>query len=187
MPRPKTVDDATVLNSALKAMAEKGTAFTLADVARDVGLSRATLIQRFGDRDAFLVRMAEQELSATRAWLADQPVTDDPDGLWDFLVAIISGMGNGDSFSGRIVIAALEARDPDLRAFAACRYDLVQQAITDRLPADCDRRQVAEHVHSVIAGATMQWLVTDKQVDLPTFVLQRVRWALARLSLWTRD
>lgn len=185
MPRPKTVDDEIVLNAALKAMAEKGTAFTLTDVARDVGLSRATLIQRFGDRNAFLRRMAEQELSATRVWLEEQPVTDDPDGLWGFLEAIIGGMGNGDSFSGRIVIAALEARDPELRALAACRYDLVQQAIADRLPADCDRRQVAEHIHSVIAGATMQWIVSDRQVDLPSFVLRRVRWALAHLSLWT--
>ncbi len=69
MPRPKTISDEAVLSAALKVMARRGTAFTLSDVAKAVELSRATLIQRFGDRETFLRRMAEHEVEQTRAWL----------------------------------------------------------------------------------------------------------------------
>lgn len=185
MPRPKTKSDEAVLSAALEVMARRGTAFTLSDVATAVELSRATLIQRFGDRETFLRRMAEHEVEQTRAWLECQPVDGGAAGLWTFLEAIISGMGDGDGFSARVVIAALEAQDPALRTLAGKRYALVQEAIALRLPIDCARKETAEHLHAVIAGATMQWVASAQTDDLTKHVLSRVRWALDRLSLWT--
>jgi TetR/AcrR family transcriptional regulator, macrolide resistance operon repressor len=185
MPRPKTISDHVVLAAALEAMAQKGTAFTLADVGRAVGLSRATLIQRFGDRDRFLLRMAEHDVAETQKWLAGQPVETGEQAFWTFMEDIITGMGSGDSFAARIVIAALEARDPGLRSLAASRYGLVQDAIAERLPKGCDAVETAAHLHSVIAGATMQWIASSRCETLSTFVLRRVRWAIDRLSLWT--
>lgn len=178
MPRPKLVSDEDVLAASLEVLATQGIAFTLADLARRVGLSRATLIQRFGDRDAILRRMAEFEVSAARDWINAFPKGDGAEGLWRFLEAIVRGMGGGEGFSARVQIAALEVRDPALRALAEERYQLVQAAIAERLPEGLPHRETAAHLHAVIAGATMQWVVTDGTTDLSDFVLDRLRWAM---------
>jgi TetR/AcrR family macrolide resistance operon transcriptional repressor len=178
MPRPKLVSDEDVLAVALDVLAEKGSTFTLSDLARRVGLSRATLIQRFGDRDAILLRMAEYELEATRLWLDSCSVVRSTDGLWQFLEEIVCGMDSGSGFSARVQIAALEVRDPALRALADEKYQLVQAAIAERLPEGSPRRELAVHLHAVIAGATMQWVVTDGATTLSEFVLHRLHWAM---------
>ena len=181
MPRHKTVSDDDVLAAALGVMADSGMGFTLTELAVRVGLSRATLIQRFGDRDAILRRIAEHEVAATRAWLDGLPVERGADGLRRFLETIVSSMGSGDGFSARVQIAALEARDPALRALADARYALVQDAIALRLPDGPDRGETARHLHAVVAGATMQWVASDGSVGLSDFVLDRVRWCLNTL------
>lgn len=181
MPRPKTVADIEVMNAAIEVLAQRGMAeFTLSEIARRVGLSRATLIQRFGDRDAILRRMAEHEVAATRQYLESLPIETGPRGLCRFLDEIIRSMGPGEGFSVRVAIAALEARDPDLRAMANVRYGLVQEAMMARLPDNPDREEIARTLHAVIAGATMQW-VASEHPDLAAYVLEAVGRAACRL------
>ncbi|GLQ78891.1 macrolide 2'-phosphotransferase [Mesorhizobium huakuii] len=182
MPRPKTVSDEDVLAAALEVLATHGTNFTLTELARHVGLSRATLIQRFGDRDAILLKLAQREVSMTRAWLNGLPIENGPDGLWRFLTRIVESMGTGDGFSVRVLIASLEAADPALRALAGERYGLVQDAIAARLPDDPRRHETARHLHAVIAGAAMQWVATNRSMGLSAFVLHRLRWSLEKQS-----
>lgn len=185
MPRPKTVSDENVLSAALEVLAAKGAGFTLAELARHVGLSRATLIQRFGDRDAILLKLAQHEVAATRAWLDSIPIDTDSDGLWRFLQTIVSSMGSGDGFSVRVALASLEASDPALRALAGKRYKLVQDAIAARLPSGPEQMKTAVHLHATIAGATMQWVATDGAIPLSDFVLSRIRWALKNCRIAT--
>ena len=182
MPRPKTVSDEEVLSAALDVMATSGMVFTLSDISRRVGLSRATLIQRFGDRDSILRKMAEHEVEATRLWLEGLPVAEGVDALWHFLEQIVSSMGEGDGFSARVQIAAFESRDPVLSSLADERYALVQNAIAARLPEGTGQLETAKHLHAVIAGATMQWVVTDGSEGLSSFVLARLRWAVKSLD-----
>ena len=84
MPRPKTISDAEVIEAALATLAEKGPAFTITDIADRVKLSRATLIQRFGDRQAILLRMADFQVEQTRLWLDGLPSESGPAALRDF-------------------------------------------------------------------------------------------------------
>lgn len=179
MPRPKTVSDEDVLSGALEVLGAKGTGFTLSQVAEHVGLSRATLIQRFGDRDAILLRMAEHEVALTRDWLDGLPVEHGTDGLLRFLETIVGSMGAGEGFSVRVAVAALETENPRLRVLAGQRYRLVQEAIALRLPGGPDRMERAVHLHAIIAGASMQWVASDGSVGLADYIMQRLRWALA--------
>ncbi|GLQ55892.1 TetR/AcrR family transcriptional regulator [Devosia nitrariae] len=181
MPRPKTLSDEDVLASALEVLASRGTSFTLSEVAEHVGLSRATLIQRFGDRDAILLRMAQHEVALTRTWLDSLPVETGPDALWRFLETIVLSMGAGEGFSVRVAIAALEIENSALRVLAGQRYALVQEAIAARLPDTPERAETAAHLHTVIAGASMQWVASDGTTGLSDFILKRLRWAIEHL------
>lgn len=185
MPRPKTVSDEDLLTAALEVLAARGAGFTLAELAEHVGLARATIIQRFGDRDAILVRMAEHEVALTREWLATLPVEQAPGALWHFLETIVRSMGTGEGFSVRVTVAAIEAASPTLRRLAGERYGLVQEAIAARLPKSADREAIAQHLHAVIAGASMQWVASDGALPLPDFILERLRWALRKAQVET--
>lgn len=181
MPRPKTVSDADVMSAAVGVLGERGMAeFTLADIARKVGLSRAALIQRFGDRDQILLAIARHEVEATRTYLDSLGFEPGPAGLWRFLAEIIGSMGAGEGFSVRVALAALEARDPTLKELAGRRYQMVQEAIAARLPEREDRAEIACHLHAVIAGATMQWVASPHD-NLAAHVLERTAWAYDRL------
>jgi AcrR family transcriptional regulator len=181
MPRPKRVSDAEVLDAAVAVLAERGMgAFTLSEIAGRVGLARATLIQRFGDRDALLRLMAEYEVAATRAYLDGLPVETGLRGLWSFIEEVVGSMGPGDGFAVRVAIAAMEARDPYLRMLAGRRYALVQDALAARIPDHPDRQEIARTLHAVIAGATMQWVASDHP-DLAADVLDQVGRAVRRI------
>lgn len=182
MPRPKTISDAEVIEAALATLAEKGPAFTITDIADRVKLSRATLIQRFGDRQAILLRMADFQVEQTRLWLDGMPSESGPAAFRAFVETIVNSMGEGAGFSAHVAIAALEARDPALRARAAERYRLVQQAIAERAAFHRDPMGFAGHVHAVIAGATMQWVADHGQSGLADFILARLRWAIAEMA-----
>lgn len=181
MTRPKTISDEDVLAAALEVLAETGDNFTLSDIAKRVGLSRATLIQRFGNKEAILLRIATFEAEATQAWLDGLAQDNASNELWPFLEQIVGSMGRGDGFAARVTLASLEAREPALRALAHKRYTLVQNAIAARLPPGADRDRTAEHLHAIIAGSTMQWVASDNETGLSDFVLARLRWALKAL------
>jgi AcrR family transcriptional regulator len=58
-PRPRSVSDADILLAAGKAIGRVGPGkLTLAEVGREVGLSAATLVQRFGSKRGLLVAIA---------------------------------------------------------------------------------------------------------------------------------
>ena len=68
MPRPKLKSDDEVLEAATVVLKRCGPIeFTLSGVAKEVGLSRAALIQRFTNRDTLLVRMLDGRQLFVRA------------------------------------------------------------------------------------------------------------------------
>ncbi len=70
MPRPKLKSDDEVLEAATVVLKRCGPIeFTLSGVAKEVGLSRAALIQRFTNRDTLLVRMMERGVEQVRHYL----------------------------------------------------------------------------------------------------------------------
>src|SRR5262245_6376789 len=70
-PRPRTKDDAAILDAAARIMSRLGPAkFTLATVAGEVGLSAATLVQRFGSKRGLLLALAETSRDSVDACFA---------------------------------------------------------------------------------------------------------------------
>lgn len=161
MPRPKTHSDDEVLDAALAALLEKGpAAFTLADVAKGVGLSRAAVIQRFGDKASLHRKVAERLTQQVVDYFECTPFGPGLGPLWEMLKDLIAGMGGGDGTEGYLLMMWAEVRDPGLRELAARRNALVRRAIADRVPSGPhDAEATAALVQAVLQGACMQWLV----------------------------
>jgi AcrR family transcriptional regulator len=68
MPRPRTVTDEHILGAAHRAMARLGPGrLTLADIAKEAGLSPATLIQRFGSKRGLMLALWNGALCGVQA------------------------------------------------------------------------------------------------------------------------
>lgn len=136
MPRPKSLPDEAVLESALTLMREHGPdALSFGTLAKATGLSGATLVQRFGSKPA-LVKAAtshawDQLDSATAAAIAAAP--DGAEGVVSLLVAL-SGYGDIETYADNLLILREDLRDPDLRARGRAWYAVLIAAIHSRLP-----------------------------------------------------
>jgi AcrR family transcriptional regulator len=70
-PRPRSVSDDQILAAAARTIGRVGPArLTLAHVAREVGLSPATLVQRFGSKRNLLLSLARQGAGGENDYLA---------------------------------------------------------------------------------------------------------------------
>lgn len=183
MPRPRLHSDEVILDATRAVLKRRGpSAFTLNDVAIEVGISRAALIQRFQNRDTLLQYALERAVDVTRQFLEEQPVEVGPQALWRFLQKLCEVFGPGDSYEVHVLIAWYEARDPALRALAQERNSLVEAAICARLPQDLRPAppMVASLLQAIIGGATMQW-ITHREDRLDAYILERLRQLLLLL------
>jgi TetR/AcrR family transcriptional regulator, macrolide resistance operon repressor len=183
MPRPKLHSDEAVLEAARAVLRRRGPAsFTLNDVAQEIGLSRAAILQRFGNRETLLRRVMEKAVDDTRAHLASLPTGVGPRALARFAAALCEVLGPGDRFAVDVLTAWYETQDPVLRELAEARQRLVCEAFAARMPScpPLPPASAAALLHAVIAGATMQWGVL-REGRLDEFVRARLHDALSVL------
>ncbi len=131
MPRPKLKSDDEVLEAATVVLKRCGPIeFTLSGVAKEVGLSRAALIQRFTNRDTLLVRMMERGVEQVRHYLNAIPIGAGPQGLWEFLQVLVRSMNTRNDFSVNYLISWYELQVPELRTLAIQRNRAVVEDFT---------------------------------------------------------
>ncbi|MGL6321565.1 hypothetical protein ACSZMS_24415, partial [Aeromonas hydrophila] len=95
-----------------------------------------------------------------------------PQGLWEFLQVLVRSMNTRNDFSVNYLISWYELQVPELRTLAIQRNRAVVEGIRKRLPPGAPA--AAELLlHSVIAGATMQWAV-DPDGELADHVLAQI-------------
>lgn len=182
MPRPKLHSDEFILDHALAVLLAKGpSAFTLSDVAQSVSMSRAALIQRFRDKanlhHQVMLRLTQQ----TRDHFATADPATGLQPLWAMLTDLIAGMGAGSGTEGYLLLLWADVQEPELRALALERQQMVRAAIQDRLPDQPHPpAPTALLVQSVIQGACMQWLV-EPRGELSGFMLDQTRSLLSVL------
>ena len=150
MPRPKSLPDQAVLESALILMREHGPdALSFGTLAKATGLSGATLVQRFGSKPGLI------KAATSHAWDQLDRATADAiaaapfgaEGVVALLVAL-SGYGDIETYADNLLILREDLRDPDLRARGRAWHALLMEAIRARLP---------DHGESVAAAILDQW------------------------------
>lgn len=183
MPRPKLHTDEAILDATRAVLKRRGpSSLTLNDVAKEVGISRAALIQRFENRDTLLRCALERSVKVTKEFFEKLPVVTGPQGLWIFMQKLCEILGPGDSYEIHLQIAWHEAQDPLLRELAHRRNTYVEAEIQARFPNDLQNESKAASrlLQAMLAGATVQWLL-NREGRLDAYVLESLRQTLVLL------
>ncbi len=172
MPRPKLKSDDEVLEAATVVLKRCGPIeFTLSGVAKEVGLSRSVNPALHQPRYA-----AGEDDGARRRAGAALPECDTDRRRAARALGIFAGARSEHEHSQRLLgeLSHLwyELQVPELRTLAIQRNRAVVEGIRKRLPPSAPA--AAELLlHSVIAGATMQWAV-DPDGELADHVLAQI-------------
>ncbi|WP_259780476.1 TetR/AcrR family transcriptional regulator [Aestuariispira ectoiniformans] len=118
MSRPKKIPDARVLDIALRMIQTCGPAsLTFAALAKESGLSAATLVQRFQNKEglvrASLLHAWDRLDTRTEDLAGQMPKT--PAGAVDILVALSGDCRDAESYSDSLLVLREDFRDPVLR------------------------------------------------------------------------
>ena len=161
MARQRTIPDELIVEAALALMSRLGPeALTLAEVGGLVDLSAATLLQRFGSKDA-LKRVAleyawDQLDEATATADAIEPVT--PEGAVAVIAALWPSADAAPDFAGGLLLLREDLRDPVLRARGVVWLDTLARALGRRLTADAERQAMLGRLMvSQWQGAQIWW------------------------------
>jgi AcrR family transcriptional regulator len=181
MPRPKSLPDEAVLESALALMRQQGPdALSFGALAKATGLSGATLVQRFGSKPA-LVKAATSHAwdrldHATARAIAEAP--GGAEGVVALLVAL-SGYGDIETYADNLLILREDLRDPDLRARGRAWRAVLIEAIRARLP---DRGEAFAAIILDQWQGSLLWWSFDPEEKVEHHVERRLRSFLALVA-----
>lgn len=164
MARRKTIPDEQVLETLLATMLETGPdALTFARAAKACGLSPATLVQRYGNREALvqaiLLRAWDRLDAETEAADAEEPPT--PEGAIDLLIRLMpSETAERDATNGLLLLRE-DIRNPVLRIRGAAWGRRLAEVLGRRLSTDRTRgERLGWQMASLWQGAHTWWAFT---------------------------
>ncbi|MFI4933529.1 MAG: TetR/AcrR family transcriptional regulator [Caulobacterales bacterium] len=159
MTRHKSISDEEVLDRALPLMASAGPGgFTLADLAREVGVSPATLLQRFGDKQTLIERAFARDNERFVVWVENLPAGVGADVVIRIYSDATKLFGDNPSLADHLLWLREDIRDPALNRLSHQRFKLFRAAIVKRLPPmriAADR--AAQLLDAQFHGAVVQW------------------------------
>ncbi|MBS3904404.1 MAG: TetR/AcrR family transcriptional regulator [Simkania sp.] len=172
MPPKKTIDDALVLEKALLVISELGPeTFTLADIGKVVGLAPATLMQRFGSKQALLIKAAKHvpaKLSVDLEKLKARALTWDVE-LVELLSQMPEGFGTRQEIANSLGLLKLDMVDPELHLIARQLFEQLKERIKElleqaksqgKLTPKSDVDALAWELDALRHGLVIQWALS---------------------------
>jgi AcrR family transcriptional regulator len=169
-PRPRTVSDDQIFAATGRAVTRLGPArLTLADVAGDVGLSAAALVQRFGSKRGLLLAfvssapdMADECFVRVRAAHASPLAA-----LKAAALESASHVSTPDELANSVAFLQMDLSDPEFRRPALANskqilagYEaLIRDAIGARELVACDAARLARAIHAIVGGSLINWAI----------------------------
>lgn len=155
-------------------MARAGPAgFTLAALAAEIGLSPATLLQRFGSKRALIERAFARDNDRFALWIAELPSGKGVEAtLAVYRAATEAFHGEPhEELADHLLWLREDIRDPAFNAMARARFALFRSAILERLPPTrLPAERVAHLLDAQCHGAIMQWAI-EPQGALADYVM----------------
>jgi AcrR family transcriptional regulator len=169
-PRPRTIDDGAILEAAGRIISRQGPAkFTLADVAGEVGLSAATLIQRFGSKRGMLLALARSARDSVEdCFKLVRASHRSP------LAAVLAAgtemtryVSSPEEMANHLAFLQTDLSDPDFyaimlenaRRIIAGYQRLLDEAVAARELVPCDTARLARAVDAMAGGSLIGWAV----------------------------
>jgi AcrR family transcriptional regulator len=188
MPRPRTISDEAVLDTVLALAYRVGPArVTFAAAAAEVGLSAATLVQRFGTKRDLLLAADKRGIDLWVAALdrstADSPLTRVVEGL----VFAAGPVATPEQMANSVALLQLDLADPDfhaetLRGARAVRArilrDLGAALEAGELRSDSNLARLATLVETTYHGAMIGWAI-HREGTLADWMREQLEAALA--------
>jgi len=168
-PRPRTVSDEAILDATRRLMGKLGpTRFTLAAVAKAVGLAPATLVQRFGSKRKLLLALARAGGEDPNAGLLDRlhATVDSPlECLREFLACFAGMAPTPAELANHLAFFQVDLTDPTFhritlelsRRNEAAAADLVRAAVAAGELEVEDEAGLARALLATAAGSLLNW------------------------------
>ena len=172
-PRPRTIPDEAILQATAHIIGKLGPArFTLADVAGEVGLSPATLVQRFGSKRGLLLALAGSSVDEVDACFAAlRAAHPSPlDALHAAATEMAGHVESPESLANHLAFLQIDLSDPEFHRLALENSELVtagyRRLIDDAVAASelvpCDTARLARAVGAVSGGSLIAWAIARK-------------------------
>jgi AcrR family transcriptional regulator len=168
--RPRTASDDEILAGTGRAIGRIGPSrLTLADVAAEVGLAPATLVQRFGSKRGLLLAFSARGAPVVHeAFAAARAAYSSPlAALRAALVGMTHGVATPAELANHLALLQIDLSDPDFHRHAldqarAVRDEiraLLDVAVTTGELAACDTARLARAVQATYNGALVTWAI----------------------------
>jgi AcrR family transcriptional regulator len=168
-PRPKATSDADLLAATYRVVSRLGPNLTLGDVAKEAGVSPATLVQRFGSKRGLLLAFAASgpeglasEFDRIRA--AHRSALGVVYGVAECMAAMAV---SPQTLSNSLAFLQMDLVDPDFHKHALAHSKamhaeikrLLDDAVTEGALQRCDTGRLARAVQGLIGGSLLQWAI----------------------------
>jgi AcrR family transcriptional regulator len=188
VPRPRTVDDDVLLAATLKLIGRVGPArLTLARVAEEVGLSPATLLQRFGSKRGLMLAAARRGTDWTGRFAAARDAAPTRvEALIAALVEATAAVRTPETMANNVAFLQLDLADDDFHAEAlagarAMRDEIetvLREAIEAGELAGADPATLAETVATIYNGSLITWAI-HREGTIEDWLSERLEAVLA--------
>ncbi len=169
-PRPRTVSDEHILMAAQRAMARLGpTRLTLAEVAREAGLSAATLVQRFGSKRGMMLALWTGAVDGVDACfdMLKAAHTSPLDAVIEGATMLARGTKSAEELANHLAFLQIDVSDPEFREHMllmsrrteAGYRRLLDDAVAANELLPCDTMRLARAVVSISGGSLIGWAV----------------------------
>jgi AcrR family transcriptional regulator len=177
MSRPRTASDADILDGAARAISRLGPArLTLADVASEVGLAPATLIQRFGSKRGLLLGLAQRARATAEGCFAAARLAS-PSPLGALLIAatdMARHAGSPQSLANHLAFHQIDLGDSDFhdlagscaRTILAGYEGLLRDAVAAGEIEPCDTSGLARGIQAMTPGSLLNWAIQPEGAAL---------------------
>ncbi|MXO89897.1 TetR/AcrR family transcriptional regulator [Pontixanthobacter aquaemixtae] len=180
MARPISVTDEAILLAADEVMAEQGILdFSVSEVSRRVGLSRAAVTLRFDSPAALKCAVYDRATKRMAGYIASWDITPGGEGLLE-IAGQIGRLVGGKSKLGMFMMRLSEnIEDPAAREMELERGRLVRDAVAKAMPETSVNRDDAVNAFMAqVTGSLIAWR-SSTESDAEAFLVSRIKVWLA--------
>jgi AcrR family transcriptional regulator len=170
-PRPRATSDAAILTAAHRAVTRVGPMrLTLSDVAREAGVSPATLVQRFGSKRQLLLALVaagsseiEDQWAPILALARQSPL----EALYAYAECMAALAPTPDVLANHLSFLQMDLVDPEFHRHALAHtretlsflHKTLDDAVAKGELTPCDTPRLARAVQATVGGSLMQWAI----------------------------